>query len=309
MNLPFDKVFNVMKLGVTTSGDADAPVRVAVYVDATATPFLIGAVRDAFVPQTTSAIVRVERLNEAAPTVKPDTDVAIVISCGSPALQGAVQQIVVGGAPVVVLSESSVEVPFIETDTRMLGLIAATDKTYLLETLARWILDRTEKDTAFAANFPFMRIAAANRIITSTALTNLATGALAFIPGADFPVMTLAQIGMAMQLASVFGKPLRTERAYEVAGVVAAGLLLRAGARLACRHSGRLAFVVKAAVGGLGTYGMGRALASLYERDVDYSAANEVVAAATRQVRKVAAHFIARADDHAATPSSAAAAA
>ena len=60
----------------------------------------------------------------------------------------------------------------------MLGVVAATDKTYLLETLARWILDRTEKETAFAANFAFMRIAAANRIITSCALTNMATGAL-----------------------------------------------------------------------------------------------------------------------------------
>ena len=52
----------------------------------------------------------------------------------------------------------------------MLGVVAATDKTYLLETLARWILDRTDKETAFAANFAFMRIAAANRIITSCAL-------------------------------------------------------------------------------------------------------------------------------------------
>lgn len=65
----------------------------------------------------------------------------------------------------------------------MLGVVAATDKTYLLETLARWILDRTDKETAFAANFAFMRIAAANRIITSCALTNMATGALVFLPG------------------------------------------------------------------------------------------------------------------------------
>ena len=51
------------------------------------------------------------------------------------------------------------------------GVVAATDKTYLLETLARWILDRTDQATAFAAHFAFMRIAAANRIITSCAVS------------------------------------------------------------------------------------------------------------------------------------------
>ena len=123
----------------------------------TATPFLIETVRDAFVPQTTSALVRVERLGSLPATAKPDTDIAIVLSCGSPVLQARVQELVVCGPPVVVLAESSVEVPFIERDSRMLGLVAATDKVHLLASLARWILERTDKQTAFAANFPFMR--------------------------------------------------------------------------------------------------------------------------------------------------------
>ena len=110
----------------------------------------------------------------------------------------------------------------------MLGVVAATDKTYLLETLARWILDRTDKETAFAANFAFMRIAAANRIITSCALTNMATGALVFLPGADYPVMALAQVGMLFELAAVFGRGIKPERGYEVAGVLAGGLVIRA---------------------------------------------------------------------------------
>ena len=113
----------------------------------------------------------------------------------------------------------------------MLGVVAATDKTYLLETLARWILDRTDKETAFAANFAFMRIAAANRIITSCALTNMATGALVFLPGADYPVMALAQVGMLFELAAVFGRGIKPERGYEVAGVLAGGLVIRAVTR------------------------------------------------------------------------------
>ena len=158
MGISLDSILNTVKLGASVRGEMDAAIRVGVYVDATATPFLIETVRDAFVPQTTSALVRVERLGSLPATAKPDTDIAIVLSCGSPVLQARVQELVVCGPPVVVLAESSVEVPFIERDSRMLGLVAATDKVHLLASLARWILERTDKQTAFAANFPFMRL-------------------------------------------------------------------------------------------------------------------------------------------------------
>lgn len=167
----------------------------------------------------------------------------------------------------------------------MLGVVAATDKTYLLETLARWILDRTEKETAFAANFAFMRIAAANRIITSCALTNMATGALVFLPGADYPVMALAQVGMLFELAAIFGRGIKPERGYEVAGVLAGGLVMRAVTRALVKQTPHIGFAVKALSAAVGTYVMGRALVSLYERDIDYSRANEVVAATFSRVR------------------------
>lgn len=195
------------------------------------------------------------------------------------------QELVIAGAPVCVLAESAVEVPFIEESTPMLGVVAATDKTFLLETLARWILDRTDKETAFAANFAFMRIAAANRIITSCALTNMATGALVFLPGADYPVMALAQVGMLFELAAVFGRGIKPERGYEVAGVLAGGLVIRAVTRALVKQTPHIGFAVKALTAAAGTYGMGRALVSLYERDVDYSRANEVVTATFSRVR------------------------
>jgi uncharacterized protein (DUF697 family) len=246
-------------------------------LDSSASRFLAETVRDAFVPQTTSGIVRVERLGEERIAPKTDTDVVLVLSCGSDRLESAVQELVIAGAPVCVLAESAVEVPF--------GVVAATDKTYLLETLARWILDRTDKETAFAANFAFMRIAAANRIITSCALTNMATGALVFLPGADYPVMALAQVGMLFELAAVFGRGIKPERGYEVAGVLAGGLVIRAVTRALVKQTPHIGFAVKALTAAAGTYGMGRALVSLYERDVDYSRANEVVTATFSRVR------------------------
>ena len=277
MKIPVDKLTRAFKMGASVKKDSDTPVRVSVYLDSSASRFLAETVRDAFVPQTTSGIVRVERLGEERIAPKTDTDVVLVLSCGSDRLESAVQELVIAGAPVCVLAESAVEVPFIEESTPMLGVVAATDKTFLL--------DRTDKETAFAANFAFMRIAAANRIITSCALTNMATGALVFLPGADYPVMALAQVGMLFELAAVFGRGIKPERGYEVAGVLAGGLVIRAVTRALVKQTPHIGFAVKALTAAAGTYGMGRALVSLYERDVDYSRANEVVTATFSRVR------------------------
>ena len=102
--------------------ESDTPVRVAVYVDATAPHGMVAAVRDAFVPQTTSALVRVERLAADPVPPKADTDVVLVLTSGSDVLEDAVQRLVISGAPVCVVAESSVEAPFIEADTPLLGL-------------------------------------------------------------------------------------------------------------------------------------------------------------------------------------------
>ena len=286
MPQPFSAVSEALQFGLDSTMESDAPVRVAVYVDASATPFLVGCIKEAFVPRTTSALVRVERLGADPVAPKSDTDVVLVLSCGSAHLEDAVQQLVIAGAPVCVLTESSVEAPFIAADTPMLGLISATDKVHLLESLARWILDRTEKDTAFAANFRFMRIAAANRIITSAALTNMATGALVFIPGANYPMMAMTEVGMTLKLASIFGYGLKAERGYEIAFVLGCGLALRALARTLSGQTTYFRFAVKALVAGVGTYGMGYALTTLYDRGVDYGKLNELLRSSFTKARR-----------------------
>ena len=106
-----------------------------------------------------------------------------------------------------------------------------------------------------------------------------------FLPGADYPVMALAQVGMLFELAAVFGRGIKPERGYEVAGVLAGGLVIRAVTRALVKQTPHIGFAVKALTAAAGTYGMGRALVSLYERDVDYSHANEVVTATFSRVR------------------------
>lgn len=287
MNIPFDKITGALKTGFNVSKESNTPVRVAVYLDYTASQFLIDTVREALVPQTTSGIVRVERLGDDPVTPKNDNDVVLILSCGSDRLQSAVQEIVVAGAPVAVITESAVEASFIASSTPMLGNIAATDKTHLLESLAHFILERTEKSTAFAANFPFMRIAAANKVISNCVFANAATGALFFIPGADTPVMLAAQVGMLFELASIFGKPLAPERGYEVAGVIAAGFVLRTITRFIVKRTPHIEFLVKALVAAGGSFAMGKGLCYLYQQNVDYTRANEVLGAAFGKTRDI----------------------
>ena len=168
MKIPVDKLTRAFKMGASVKKDSDTPVRVSVYLDSSASRFLAETVRDAFVPQTTSGIVRVERLGEERIAPKTDTDVVLVLSCGSDRLESAVQELVIAGAPVCVL---------------------------------------------------------------------------------------------------------------------AGGLVIRAVTRALVKQTPHIGFAVKALTAAAGTYGMGRALVSLYERDVDYSRANEVVTATFSRVR------------------------
>ena len=64
-----------------------------------------------------------------------------------------------------------------------------------------------------------------------------------------------------------------------------AALAMRAGTRVLVRQAGHASFLVKAMVGGLGTYGIGRALCILYERDVDYSRLNDAVSGAVGRMK------------------------
>lgn len=285
MGIPFDVMTGALKVLPSAKKDVDAPVRVAVFVDEGAPESLVGLVRESFVPQTTSALVRVERIGDGAVQVKGDTDLSIVIAAGTPRLHAAVQEIVIGGAPTAVLAEDASAAPFITEDTPVLGLIAGTDAGRMKAALARWVISRVDKQAGFAASFPILRAAAASDVIAQASLGNALTGALVFIPGADFPVMTIAQLGMMARLALIFGKPIRPERGWEAAGVVASALAMRAAVRRLARRAGPAGFAVKALAGGAGTYAMGRALTELYRRDVDYARANEAVGSIIRRGR------------------------
>ena len=137
MGLPFDKLVNAFKTGVDAQRASDQPVRVSVYVDDTASTLLVSIARDALVPQTTTGLVRVARL-DGAEDPRHDTDVAIVLTNGSSRLEAACHRLVVAGIPTVIVAEDAEAAPFVVGDSPMLGVIAASDSTVLLDRLARW---------------------------------------------------------------------------------------------------------------------------------------------------------------------------
>ncbi|AEB06971.1 hypothetical protein Corgl_0858 [Coriobacterium glomerans PW2] len=289
MRISASKLIKGLRIGSAAKKGAGMSVRIGVYVDDTASPAVVEALRDALVPETTGGIVRVARLGDRNAAPRSDTDAIIVVSGGSEGLEDAVRRLVITGAPVVVAARSASEVPFIREDTPALGLVASDDREHLLEGLAHWILERSDKASALAANFSFMRPVASERITRATAVTNALTGAMVFMPGANYPIMTLAQIEMALNLAAVHGKGLRLERGYEIAAVVVAGLGLRGAARAIGARMPRANILTGALVAGAGTYGMGRALTALYERDVDYGPLNHVIRSAYRRARDLIA--------------------
>jgi uncharacterized protein (DUF697 family) len=101
-----------------------------------------------------------------------------------------------------------------------------------VEQLAERIAERAgETAHHLAARVPALRPAAADQIIKRFAVQNGVLGVAIFIPGADFPVLTLNQIRMVLRIAAAYGEELDRERAFEVLSVIAAGLGFRTVAR------------------------------------------------------------------------------
>jgi uncharacterized protein (DUF697 family) len=121
-----------------------------------------------------------------------------------------------------------------------------------IEKIAERVADRADETAHhLAARVPVLRPAVSDAIIKRFARQNGVLGVAIFIPGADFPVLTLNQIRMVLRIATAYGEELDKERAFEVLSVVAAGL----GFRTVARHLVALVPGVSWAVKGGIAYG------------------------------------------------------
>ena len=115
------------------------------------------------------------------------------------------------------------------------------------------------KPYALAARLPVLRPAVCREIVRSFSKRNGILGAAIFVPGADFPVLTLNQVRMIFRIAAAHGESIDRERAVELLAVVGAGFGFRALARQALALLPGPGWAYKGSIAYAGTRAIGEA--------------------------------------------------
>lgn len=140
------------------------------------------------------------------------------------------------------------------------AIVSAKSGEGILNELAPKIVDLHKgSDLALAKKFPALREAVAQKIIRKTAYQNGFIGAMVFLPGADTPILTLNQVRMVMELASLYGENIGFERAKEILVILGSGLLFRTLARNVVSFVPLLGWGVKGGIAYSGTVAIGKA--------------------------------------------------
>lgn len=165
---------------------------------------------------------------------------------------------VLGAAP----DGEPTSVPYV-LDTNV--VVVAAGAPLPLEAIAERVAHVAD-DTShhLAAAVPLLRRAVADQIVKHFSLQNGVLGVAIFIPGADFPVLTLNQIRMVLRLAAAYGEELDRERAFEILPVVAAGLGFRTIARHLVGIVPGLGWAVKGGVAYGATLAIGEAASAYF---------------------------------------------
>jgi uncharacterized protein (DUF697 family) len=277
MALPLD-IRDMLTSGAKLRAEREKPVRLAVLVDVGAPDELVDSVREALRPRTGQAHLHVEAV---APgdvlEVEPSADAVVaLVGSGStlaPSIAGTRARFI----PTVVVSlEYDRDGVSRRLDHPILDTLVAEKGADAVEKLGRWLGDRvTGKRIALASNFGFVRRAVAEEAVRATAFQNGVIGGVAFIPGADMPLMTANQAKMVMQIAAAYGQELGAERIKEIASVVGGAFLFRTVARQFVGLLPGFGWAIKAGIGYSGTLGMGYAAVEYFEGGGDMKGLGE----------------------------------
>jgi uncharacterized protein (DUF697 family) len=123
-----------------------------------------------------------------------------------------------------------------------------------------------ETGYALAARLPVLREAVVDAIVRRFARQNGVLGVVIFIPGADFPVLTLNQLRMVFRIAAAHGEQIDRERIPELLAVVGAGLGFRTVAREALGFVPGLGWAIKGGIAYVGTKALGKAATAYFEQ-------------------------------------------
>ena len=134
-----------------------------------------------------------------------------------------------------------------------------------VEKIAERVADRAgDGSHLLARRIPALRKPVGDAIVKHFARQNGVLGVAIFIPGADFPVLTLNQIRMVLRLAAAHGEELDRERAFEVLSVIAAGLGFRTVARHLVGAVPGFGWAVKGGIAYGATFAVGEAATAYF---------------------------------------------
>src|SRR5262249_34868140 len=128
-----------------------------------------------------------------------------------------------------------------------------------------------EKATSLARRLPVLRGPIVEKLVESFSRKNGFLGAAIFIPGADFPVLTVNQLRMVLRICAAYGLTIDRERAPEILATVAAGLGFRTLARTLLGFVPVGGWAVKGLVAYSGTRALGEASVRYAELRADAS--------------------------------------
>lgn len=266
---------DLVKSGSKLQQDRSQPVSLAVVVELDADDALVQALRERLRPQTAGAVLQVEVADPDRPlTLNPCDAVVAVAGSGGSAMADAVASARLARTPVVVvaLGDEQVRVALADALKQPLADLLVDEEVATLADvrLASWLADEIgSKRLALAHNFAFMRRAVAHEAVQATAMQNALVGAVAFVPGADMPIMTANQAKMLLQIAAAYGEKLGPERLRELAAIVGGAFVLRTVARQVLGFVPVLGWAVKGGIGYAGTVAMGKAAIEYFEDGAD----------------------------------------
>jgi uncharacterized protein (DUF697 family) len=163
------------------------------------------------------------------------------------------------GVPTIVVQTGTgdFDIPYVlATDV----VVCRPGAGFPVDEIARALAARLgEGGTPLAARLPVLRAPVCDELIETFSRKNGVLGVAIFVPGADFPVLTLNQLRLVLRLASAHGVDVDQARLPEVLGTVAAGFGFRAVARQLLGAVPVAGWAVKGGIAYAGTRAIGEA--------------------------------------------------
>lgn len=205
-------------------------------------------------------------VREAGLGALEDAAALVYVLAGTPTEEDerALRAADLAGVPIVALGPDPRDpVPYVYA-TDVLPL--RPGEGFPLDELARLLAAKLDAEAApLAARLPVLRRGIADAMIAKVARQNAIVGAAVFIPGVDFPVLTINQLRLVLRLAAAYGQEIDAERVPEILGVVASGLGFRALARQALGFVPVAGWAVKGGIAYAGTRALGEAAVRYFE--------------------------------------------